>query len=397
MRAKPPFRGLETEPMEVPILKIPFNEAEADWVTAQLKKMMLSGRLALDGHCQAFEESFARFCGVSRALGCANGTAALEMICRALEVAGCSVAVPTNTFMATALAPLAAGARIILVDCDPIYFQMDPEDLARKMRPDTRAVILVHIGGFISPDWRRIRAIAENSGAVFIEDAAHAHGAEVPEGRAGGLGTAGAFSFYPTKVLTTAEGGMITTSDPDLHQALALLRQHGQKKPGSNLHEAFGLNYRPSEIHALLGRVMMEKADWILDQRRRAAGVYDRLLAGSRLIPTPAPPGQKPAYYKYPVLLPPGVHRERLKRRLKEECQISLAGEVYSRPLHWQPFWAEHPEALAAPISPMPVSEMVAERQVCLPIYPDLTKAAQVWVVECLVSTVDEELARTDR
>jgi len=383
--------------MEVPILKIPFNEAEADWVAGQVKQMLLSGRLAMGGQVQAFEEAFAKFCGVSRALGCGNGTAALEMICRALEVAGRSVAVPTNTFMATALAPLAAGARIILVDCDPVYFQMDPEDLARKMRPDTRAVILVHIGGFISPAWRRIRAIAENCGAVFIEDAAHAHGAELPEGRAGSLGTAGAFSFYPTKVLTTAEGGMITTSDPDLYEALALLRQHGQKRPGSNLHEAFGLNYRPSEIHALLGRVMMDKADWILEQRRRAAAVYNRLLTGSPLIPTPAPPEQKPAYYKYPVLLPAGVHRDRLKRRLKDEFQISLTGEVYSRPLHWQPFWAEHPEALAAPVSPMPVSEMAARRQICLPLYPGLTEEAQVWVVDRLLATVEDESACADR
>ncbi len=382
--------------MEVPILKIPFDERDADWICRELKDMLLSGRLALGDHTRAFEQSFAEFCGVPRALGCGSGTAALEMICRALDLEGASVAVPANTFMATALAPLAAGARIILVDCDPVYFQMDPEDLVRKMRADTRAVILVHLGGFISPAWRRIRAIAENNGAVFIEDAAHAHGAEVAEGRAGALGTAAAFSFYPTKVLTTAEGGMITTADPDLYRRLTRLRQHGQDQPGSNQHQSFGLNFRPSEIHALLGRVMMDKAAGILESRRRAAAVYDRLLADSPVGPVRPPEDQKPAYYKYPALLPEGVCRDRIKRRLKDECRVSLAGEVYSRPLHQQPFWAANPHLLASPVEPLPVSEMVAARQVCLPIYPGLTEEAQQCVVENLLRTVDEESGRLE-
>jgi len=379
--------------MEVPILKIPFDEADADQICDKLRQMLLGGRLAMGTHNQAFEEAFARFCGVQMAVGCANGTAALEMICRALEVEGCSVAVPTNTFMATALAPLAAGARIILVDCDPVHFQMDPEDLARKMRADTRAVILVHLGGFISPAWRRIKAIAENNGATLIEDAAHAHGAEISAGRAGSLGVAGAFSFFPTKVLTCAEGGMITTDDSDFYQALLALRQHGQKKPGTNCHESFGLNFRSSEIHALLGLAMMRKADWILERRRQAAATYDRLLLDTEITVVPVPPGQKPAYYKYMALLPPGLSRDRLKWRLREEHQIQLTGEVYARPLHHQPYWAEYPLKLAAPLSPMPVSEMVAERQICLPLYPDLTDEAQSYVVEKLLEVTREELA----
>jgi dTDP-4-amino-4,6-dideoxygalactose transaminase len=376
--------------MDVPILKIPFTEADADQIGGRLKDMLLTGRLTMGGYVREFEESFARFCGVPRALGCGSGTAALEMICRAVGVEGGSVAVPANTFMATALAPLAAGARIILVDCDPVYFQMDPEDLARKMRDDTRAVIVVHVGGFISPAWRRLRAIAQNGGAAFIEDAAHAHGAEVAEGRAGSLGTAGAFSFYPTKVLTTAEGGMVTTADPELGQTLESLRQHGQKRPGSNLHQSFGLNYRPSEIHALLGLAMMDKAEWILAERRRAAAVYDRLLADSPVAPVLPPPGQKPAYYKYMALLPEGLDRDHLKSRLREEHRINLAGEVYAHPLHGQRFWADQPDKLAAPLGPLPVSEMVAARQICLPLYPGLEEEAQVYVVEKLLTAVLE-------
>ncbi|MDR2725404.1 MAG: DegT/DnrJ/EryC1/StrS family aminotransferase [Candidatus Adiutrix sp.] len=374
--------------MEVPILKIPFDQADAEVICGELKEMLLSGRLAMGDKTLAFERAFAGFCGVGHALGVNSGTAALEIICRALEVEGGSVAVPANTFLATALAPIAAGARIILVDCDPLYFQMCPEDLARKMRPDTRAVILVHLGGFISPAWRRIKELAENNGAAFIEDAAHAHGAEVPEGRAGSLGFAAAFSFYPTKVLTTAEGGLVTTSDREFYQRLQIIRQHGQIKPGSNLHHFWGGNFRPSEIHALLGLAMMRKADCILAARRAAAAVYDRLLAGAPVRPVLPPPGLRPAYYKYMALLPEGLDRDRIKKRLREEFQVNLAGEVYAVAGHRQPLWSSRPGYLAAPLEPLPVTEMVARRQVCLPLYPGLDGEAQDFVVESLLKAL---------
>jgi dTDP-4-amino-4,6-dideoxygalactose transaminase len=374
--------------MEVPVLKIPFDQADADFIGDNLRKMLLSGRLTLGEHVRAFEKKFARFCGARLALGCSSGSAALEMICRALPVEGGSVAVPANTFMATALAPLAAGAKIILVDCDEEYFQMCPNDLANKIRPDTRAVFLVHVGGFISPQWHRLKAIAENNGSAFIEDAAHAHGAEVAEGRAGTLGAAAAFSFYPTKVLTTAEGGMVTTSDEKFFQHLAALREHGQIHPGSNLHHYPGGNFRPSEIHALLGLTMMKKAEWILESRRAAAAVYDSLLAGSEIKPVLPPPGQKPSYYKYMALLPEGADRAAIKKRLKDEGQINLAGEVYATPLHLQPLWSRYAHRLAEPLAPLPACEMVARRQICLPLYPRLLPEAQSWVVENLLESV---------
>ena len=374
--------------MEVPILKIPFTEDDAEAISRELKEMLLAGQLAMGARCREFEKSFAEFCGVPFALGCANGTAALELICRALNLADGSVAVPANTFMATALAPIAAGAKIILVDCDPVYFQMCPDDLARKIRSDTKAVILVHVGGIISPQWKRIKDIANNCGAVFLEDAAHAHGSEIPEGRAGSLGEAAAFSFFPTKVLTTAEGGMVTTANEELLAAMAAIRQHGQSRPGSNVHESFGLNFRPSEIHALLGLTMMKKAEWILAERRRAAAIYDQLLADGPVLPTLPSPGQKPAYYKYMALLPIKVDRTALKQKLKEESQISLAGEVYARPGHKQPVWQKYPQYLADTIEPLPVSEMVAERQICLPLYPGITPQMQEYVAEKLIAAV---------
>lgn len=371
--------------MDVPILKIPFTEDDADHICRELKELLVVGHLAMGRHCRDFEKAFAQFCGVNFALGCSNGTAALEMIFRALDLAGASVAVPATTFMASALAPLAAGAKIILVDCDPEYFQLCPDDLERKIRPDTKAVLLVHLGGFISPHLERLKKICRQAGAALIEDAAHAHGAETAEGqKAGSLGLAAAFSFFPTKVLTTAEGGMVTTDEAGLAETMRAIRQHGQREPGSNLHQIFGLNYRPSELHALLGLVMMKKAQWILERRRQAAAIYDELLRGGPLKPITAPPGQKAAYYKYMALLPEGVDRLSLKRNLKERYGVSLAGEVYAHSLDAQPLWQNRPELLAAPISDMPVSHLAAARQICLPLYPDISRPEQEYVVEKL-------------
>ncbi|MDR0621916.1 MAG: DegT/DnrJ/EryC1/StrS family aminotransferase [Deltaproteobacteria bacterium] len=369
-------------------MKIPFDLGDAAWISNELTDMLLEGRLAMGDKAGKFELIFKDYIGSRYALGTSNGTSALEVIFWALRerigVAGGSVAVPSMTFMASCLAPIAAGFKIILVDCDPINFQMCPKDLAAKIQPDTVAVLLVHLGGYPSPDWPEIKAIADKNGSVLLEDAAHAHGALADGRKAGTLGLAGAFSFYPTKVLTTAEGGMVVTSDDDLYRSAQAIRQHGQQKPGSNLHQTFGLNYRPSEIHALLGLAMMAKADWILAERRRAAAVYDELLRDLPVTPVLPPANHKPSYYKYMALLPEGVEREPLKLRLREEYGVALAGEVYSTPCHLQPYWDKRPELLARPIEPLPNSELLAKRQICLPIYPGLTREAQLCVAEAL-------------
>ena len=385
--------------MKIPILKIPFTGTEAEEIGREVTALLLEGRLAMGRHNEAFEKAFARFCQSPYALGASNGTAALELISRALDLEGFSVAVPANTFMATALAPLAAGGKIILIDCERDSLQMCPKDLAAKIRPDTKAVILVHLGGMISPKLHEIKKIVKNNGSVLIEDAAHAHGAEIyldsenKEGdtlwqKAGTLGLAAAFSFYPTKVLTTAEGGMVTTADKDLWAKMSAIRQHGQMKPGSNCHELFGLNYRPSEIHALLGLSLLKKAAWILKSRRQCAALYDELLKGGPLQILKAPENQRPAYYKYICFLPDHLERAYFKKLMAEKYEVQLTGEVYATSLHHQPFWTKNPNALAVPLEPLPNCQWAAERQICLPLYPGLSAEEQEYVVSSLMSAI---------
>ncbi|MDR1312786.1 MAG: DegT/DnrJ/EryC1/StrS family aminotransferase [Deltaproteobacteria bacterium] len=370
--------------MLIPPVKIPFSEEDIERLAGRFKDVLRSGYIAMGPNSAAFEAGFADWLGLPFAVGAGSGTQALELICRARDFSGASVCVPAATFMATAFAPIAAGARIVLVDCDPRTLQMDPADLERKIRPDTRAVILVHLGGFMAADWERIKRTAADAGAMLIEDAAHAHGSEAGGAMAGTLGDAAAFSFFATKVLPTGEGGMAVTSDPQLAERMLSIRQHGQSRPGSNVHEGFGLNYRPSEIHALLGLDVLARAAEILEARRAAAAVYDRLLSGTRFSPVAAPPGQKPSYYKYMAFLPEGVPRKEFKDLLMRERGYVLAGEVYALPLSRQPFWTGNPEFLAHPLEVLPGADEGCSRHVCLPIWPGLDPDDQARLVEAM-------------
>jgi dTDP-4-amino-4,6-dideoxygalactose transaminase len=276
--------------------------------------------------------------------------------------------------MATAIAVVKAGGKLIFTDCQKENLQMSPDDLERKIRADTVGAIIVHIGGIISPHMDQIRKICEDHDLFLIEDAAHAHGATINGSMAGSLSLAGSFSFYPTKVLTTAEGGMLTTNSEEIYQKALTLREHGKADHNCNVHVEFGDNWRFSEIHAVLGLQQMKKVDWILSERRRIAKRYDELLSGVEGIePLKIPQNIKSSYYKYIVFLDERIDREILKKELKEKYGVSLTGEVYSHPCHSQPVFKKYPNKVAnRKNDKFPVTDYICKHHICLPIYPGL-------------------------
>ncbi|MBI4267444.1 MAG: DegT/DnrJ/EryC1/StrS family aminotransferase, partial [Chloroflexi bacterium] len=221
---------------------------------------------------------------------------------------------------------------------------------------------------------------------VLIEDAAHAHGATIDGKQAGTLGAAGSFSFYPTKVMTTAEGGMITTDDDSIYQKAISLRDHGRASDDPNVHVELGYNWRFSEIHAVLGLQQMMKAEGILAERRRLARLYDIKLEGVKGIKkVKIPANIASSYYKYIIMFEEGIDKASVKKRLKEEYGVSLTGEVYSNPCHSQPVFKKYPQMMANdPSDTFPNTEYVAARHVCLPLYPGLTDEEVEYVVESL-------------
>jgi perosamine synthetase len=372
--------------MKIPILRLEYTEEEIKAIQAGIEDVIKSGYLTMGARVAEFEKAFAAFTGTRYAIATNSGTSSLEIILRSVGVAGRTVIVPSNTMMASPAAVVHAGGRIIFADCDRNNLQLDPNDLKKKLHADTKAVMLVHIGGIISPAFNEIKEICDQNGLVLIEDAAHAHGATIDGKQAGTLGLAGSFSFYPTKVLVTAEGGVITTDDEDIYKKAISLRDHGRAPDDPNNHVEIGYNWRFSEFHAVLGIQQMKKARQILTERRKIAGWYDEKLEGIKGIrKVILPPNVKSSYYKYIVFLDDNTEREVVKKKLKEKYSVSLTGEVYSHPCHSQPAFKKYPETVANdPADTFPNTEYVAKKHICLPVYPGLTEDEVDYVVDSL-------------
>jgi perosamine synthetase len=221
-----------------------------------------------------FEAGFARFCGTRFAIAVANGTVALHLALKALGIRdGDEVIVPDLSFIATANAVLHAGATPVFADVDPENLCLDPADLERRLTPRTRAIIAVDLYGHPA-DMRAICAFAERRGLVVIEDAAESHGAEIAGRRVGSFGQCGCFSFYGNKVLTTGEGGMVTTNDKELYDHCHLLRDHAMSATKRYWHSEPGFNFRMTNLQAALGCAQLSRLPELLEKRQRILEWY---------------------------------------------------------------------------------------------------------------------------
>jgi perosamine synthetase len=393
--------------MRIPILKIPFSDEDRKFLEAGVETILTSGQLTMGSCTNQFEEQFAEFVGSKFAIACSNGTAALELILRALRIEGSEIIVPTNTFMATALAVMHSGNRVVFADSEPATLCLDVDDVERRISDRTAGVILVHIGGIITPAVGRLRKLCEEKGLYLIEDCAHAHGSAIDGKRAGALGVAGAFSFFPTKVLTTGEGGMITTDNESLARQLRILRNHGKNPELGGSISEFGNNHRMSEITALFGIQQVKQANRIIAERRNIAKFYDsRLDAIEGLHRLKIPENVFSTYYKYPVYLSDNVQRSDLKRAMIERHGVSLTGEVYANLCHSEPVWQDYTycgrrRANAVEVCPLsskcncgqfqsgfPGAEYISRQHICLPLYPGLSLAELEYVVESLSTEI---------
>ncbi len=268
-----------------------------------MRRPIERGWLTQGPEVEAFEASFAAYLGVKHAVAVSSATTGLHLALLALGItAGDEVVVPAFTWVASANAVVFCGATPVFVDVDPATFNLDPRDLARRIGPRTRAVIPVHLFGLCA-DLGAIRAIVP-AGTLIVEDAACAAGARWDGRPAGTLGHAGVFSFHPRKSVTTGEGGMITTDDPEVARRARSLRNHGAVAPDATGpspphamadHDAVGFNYRMTDLQAAIGRVQLGKLDRFIDERRAGVEHYQRRLGGCawlRLPDIPPPPAR---------------------------------------------------------------------------------------------------------
>ncbi len=386
--------------MQIPILRLPYTNEEIAEVQSGIAEVLRSNILTKGPKVERLEQEWAKYCGVEYAVACTSGTAALEIIFRAIGVEGKSVVIPSNTFIATAVAAIRAGAKVILADCERETLQLSLKSAMDASREDTAAVCLVHIGGYITPQLCEFACWCDREGIALVEDAAHSHGAEFEGRKAGSLGTAGAFSFFPTKVMTCGEGGMITTDDEDLYDECMRIRNHCRKDDNPQVHYSLGYNWRMDEIRAVLALQQVRKADRILKERRKIAKWYDEKLAELHkkhgiILTSPRPPRCNPAFYKYIILT---FHQQEIRQAM-EQRGIQMPGLVYEVPLHRQPAlreflphkaeWGNYVDTgRSLPslrhVDALPNTDWVADHHLCLPLHLGITEEEVDYVVESL-------------
>ncbi len=364
---------------QVPPTRIDFTPEDQEWIANRIKDVLASGRLTLGAFGEQFEREFTNLTGSRHAIAVNSGTASLEIMLRAMDVAGKDVLVPANTFFATASAVIGAGGRPVLMDTDVATLSTSLDEIKRRLTPETAGIMIVHIAGIITAEMPAIAAFARSKGLWMMEDAAHAQGATLDGKHAGTFGLAGSFSFYPTKVMTSAEGGMIVTDDDRMREEAHLYRDQGKASFLQNTHVRMGYNWRMSEPHAVIGLRHLQGFAGLLAGRRRIARLYDAAFAGGDLIrPIATPKGCEPNYYKYVVMLPDGCDRAALKGWLKQHHNVHCSGEVYEVPLHRNEVLRHlDPGNLTG-------AETACGRHICLPIFASMTETQGRQVVEAL-------------
>jgi dTDP-4-amino-4,6-dideoxygalactose transaminase len=353
----------------IPIAKPLIGDEEKQAVVEVLD----SGMLAQGPRVKAFEDAFAAMCGVEHAIATSSGTTALHIALLAHgigpddEVITCPF-----TFISTANSILFTGAKPVFVDIDPVTFNIDPTQIEDAITPRTKALLPVHLFG-LPADMGPIMDIAEAHDLAVVEDACQAHGAEYHGRRAGAFGT-GTFSLYPTKNITSAEGGMITTDDPDLAESCRAIRQHGMRR--RYYHDELGFNFRMTDVHAAIGLAQIQKLAGFNAARIENARYLSEHLEG--VITPTVPEGRTHVFHQYTIRVP-GGQRDALVAYLREH-DVGC-GVYYPVPIHQQTYYTEE---LGYAVS-LPVSEQAAEEVVSLPVHP----AVSMEDLETIVSRVN--------
>jgi len=326
----------------IPPAKPYFPPSDIDEFKSSVDKILRSGMLTLGEFTKQFEQAFALSANVKHAIAVNSGTSALEIALRTQRIQpGDEIVVPTNTFGATAAAVVFSGGRPVITDIDSQTLTINAEIVEKTITKRTRGVMAVHIGGLICPDIAQIKRVCDDHGLFLIEDAAHAHGSTMDGKSAGSFGAAGCFSFYPTKVITSGEGGVITTNSDDIDSTARILRDQGKESFNSNRIIMVGYNWRIPEFCAALGILQLKRLPEFIESRNRIARTYDKWLDEKGVERLITPGSARNNYYKYTFFLPERIDRDRFKALCKQRG-VGFGGEVYWPPLHKQPAYQEY-------------------------------------------------------
>lgn len=366
-----------------------FSDEDIAFIQSEIPAI-LRGQVSTARWTERFEQSVAAAAGTRYAVAFSSCTAALESALVALGIRpGDEVLVPAQTFVATAMAVHLVGARPVVCDIVSATHCLAPEEIARRASSRTKGVILVHMGGLITPDLAQIQDQCDKLGLWLLEDCAHAHGASRRGRAAGSIGRAGCFSYYPTKILTCGEGGALTTGDPHIAEVARSLQNRGRDMSApTELYIRAGRNNRVPEISALLGCVQHTHLAEFLRLRDGIARYYRARLreAAPSLEVQVHPTGVVHSYWKFLVNLPRHVSRERVQNFMAPRG-VAIHWS-YWPPVHLMPVMRE---LFGYAPGECPVAEDVLSRNICLPMHPRLEQRQMEHVMETLLEAVRRE------
>jgi len=362
---------------EVPFLDLRQTYLEIkDELDAAYGRVMNSGWYILGEEVKAFEQEFAAYCGTKHSIGVANGLEALQLILRGYGIGrGDEVIVPANTYIATWLAVSNAGATVVPIEPDEKTYNMDPRRIAAATSARTKAVLPVHLYGQPSR-MDAINDVAREYGLKVIEDAAQAHGSRYCDRRAGSLGHAAGWSFYPTKNMGGyGDGGAVTTDDDDLAERIRRLRNYGSTT--KNYNEEKGINSRLDELHAALLRVRLRHLDEWNVRRDGIAAIYLTELKDTNITLPGVADGADPAWHLFVIR---SRQRDALQAHLKQAGVNALVH--YPVPPHLQDAYRE----MGHEAGSFPITEAIHNEVLSLPMGPHLSEADAAHVIEAVSS-----------
>ena len=339
---------------------------------AAVDKVLQSGIIAQGPEVAKFESEFAEMCGVKYAIATSNGTTAGHLVMIANNIGpGDEVITTPFTFFATASVVMMVGAKPIFIDVEKDGFCLNPEGIESAITDKTKAIHPVHLYGELV-DIPKISKIAKDNNLVLIEDSAQAHCAEDWGGKAGSFGDAGWFSFYPTKNMTTSEGGMITTNNKELANRCRILRAHGMS--AQYQHTEFGYNYRMTDISAAIGRVQLRRLADFNSRRREIAMIYNKSLSQYVQVPKNR---RGHVFHQYTIL---SDNRDKLREHLQDK---GVGSGIY------YPTLLFNYEPMSMYSAECPRAKILTERALSLPVHPALTNEDVSTVIAAVSSFFD--------
>lgn len=366
--------------------RVPMSSPDLDESDIQaVLEVLRSGRLALGPKMREFEELMAEYVGTRYAIAVSSGTAGLHILVRALGIGeGDEVLVPSFTFSASVNAILYEKATPVFVDIEPETYNLDPDDLERKITKRTKAIMAVDIFGHPA-EWDEILEIADRYNLRVIDDSCEALGAEYKGKKIGQFGDASCFAFYPNKQMTTGEGGVIVTNSEDIAKLARSLRNQGRGEMGAWLyHERLGYNYRMDEMSASLGVSQLKKLETFLQKRDRVAQVYtERLNKFSWVKPPIVKPYVRMSWFVYVITLERGLDRDKVIEGLEKK---GIPARGYFSPIHLQPYIKE---MFGTKEGTLPITEDISKRTLALPFHNNLKEEEVEEVVRALKEVVE--------